>query len=262
MGIAMPYRHAVLSVALRGRIDRMVAAEGTMVRQGDLVFALVDGVQQARTAIAEAAASSTLEIDLAKARWAKAKRDFDRLSRLYGNDSATSKELSDAVADEEISRIEYELAHFDHAQAQIALQREREMLAEFRVHAPFDGYVAQHLKQVGEAVELGEGVVKVAQLDPLEVAVDCPLAAARMLATGGKVRVTPIDPQLQERMGTVRLVNRVADGASQTVKVKIRVDNADGAWPAGLRVKVALPTGDTQDAERHARNATGHSAQK
>lgn len=227
-----------------------------MVRHGDLVFALTDRVQQARTGIAEAAAGSTLEIDLAKARWAKAKRDLDRLNRLYGNDSATSKELSDAVADEEISRIEYELAQFDHAQARIALQREREMLAEFRVYAPFDGYVAQHLKHVGEAVEQGEGVVTIAQLDPLEVAVDCPLATARLLATGGKVRITPVDPQLEERMGTVRLVNRVADGASQTVKVKIEVDNADGAWPAGLKVEVALPTSDAQDAERHARNAT------
>ena len=48
----------------------------------------------------------------------------------------------------------------------------------------------------------------------------------------------------------------VANAASQTVKVKVRVDNADGAWPAGLKVEVALPTGDTHDAERHARHAT------
>lgn len=233
-----PFQTATLASVQPARIARIAVPEGAMVAQGELVVALEEGVQLARTEIAKAASESTLAVDLAQARWTRAKRDLDRLMRLHGEDNASSKELTDALADADITRIEYEMANFNQAQAHRAFERESRLLDEFRLQAPFSGYVSQHLKRAGETVDQLEGIVTLVQLDPLEVQVDCPLALAPMLAVGDRFVVTPADSRWPPRAGCVVLASRVADGGSQTFKVKLNVENADAGWIAGLKVVV------------------------
>ena len=44
-------------------------------------------------------------------------------------------------------------------------------------------------------------------------------------------------------MGEVLLASRIADGASQTFKVKLSVGNADLGWIAGMKVVVEFKDG-------------------
>jgi membrane fusion protein (multidrug efflux system) len=238
VGITAPCRTATLASVQPSRIARIETAEGSFVRRGDPVVQLEEGVQLARTEIAKATAETTLNVEHAKARWMRAQRDLDRLIRLHGSDSASSKELSDATADAEITRIEYELANFNQGQAVRAYEREKEVLKEFRLIAPFDGYVFEHLKHAGETVNELEGIVTLVQLNPLKVSVDCPVALAATVTVGDRFRVAPVDRRLSPRVGTVMLTSRTADGGSQTFKVKLHVDNEDVAWMAGLKVVV------------------------
>jgi membrane fusion protein (multidrug efflux system) len=238
VAITAPYQTATLASVQPARIARVEAPEGASVRQGDLVVQLEEGAQLARTQLAQAAADTTLNVEHAQARWMRAQRDLDRLIRLQGSDSASSKELSDAKSDAEITRIEYELANFNQAQAVRAYQREQELLKEFRLRSPFDGYVSEHFKHAGETVNELEGIVTLVQLHPLKVLADCPIVLAPAVALGDRLRVTPADRRLSSRVGTVAYVSRVADGGSQTFKVKLHVDNADVAWMAGLKVVV------------------------
>lgn len=238
VGITAPYREATLAAVQPGRIAQMSAAEGATVQQGELVFALEDGVQRARAEMAEATAESTLDIELAQARQEQAQRDLNRLLKLHGDDDASSKELNDARSAATIARLEYELAKFAHAQAARAHQRELELLEQYHARAPFAGYVVEHLKHVGEAVEESEGVVTLVQLDPLQVLLDCPLSLAPSIQAGAQVTLRPFDTQWSPRQGTVVLANRVADGASQTFRVKVTVPNEDSGWVSGLKVAV------------------------
>ena len=241
VGITLPYREATLSVVQPGRIEQIAASEGSVVAEGSPVFALKDGVQRARTELARGTSESTLEVELAKAHLERAERDLERLRRLHGNDDASSKELADAHSVARIARLECELARFVHGQAALAYQREKELLDQFHIRAPFHGYVAEHLKHPGEAVEEGEGVIRLVQVDPLQVVTDCPLALAGSVKAGEQVRVRPVEGQWPARWGTVILASRVADGASQTFKVKLTVPNEDAAWMAGLKVLVEFP---------------------
>ena len=241
IGITGPQREATLAAVQPGRIARIAAPEGSVVEEGSLVFALEDGVQQARVEMAKSAAESTLEVELAEAKWERAQRDLDRLVRLHGSESASSKELNDARSDARIARLEHELAKFAHDQAALAFRREREALDQYYARAPFTGYVVEHLKHDGESVEESEGVVRLVQVDPLQVLVDCPLALAPFVRTGERIHVRPFDADCDARWGTVVLASRVADGASQTFKVKLTVPNGDAAWMSGLKVVVEFP---------------------
>jgi RND family efflux transporter MFP subunit len=252
IGITAPARVATLASVLPARISQVLAAEGSMVEAGDVVVALEDDVQRARTEVAKAAAQSTLEIAVARARWEKARRELDRLRRLHGGENASSKELDDALSEAEITRLEYELAGFNQKQAQRACELEQANLEQFSIRAPFRGYVAEHLRHAGETIDQLEGVLTLVQVDPLLVLTDCGLGLAPAVRVGDKVAVRPVDTPQPPRTGTVVLASRVADGASQTFKVKIRVDNADASWMAGLKVAVEFPvqtaTGTTTDA--------------
>lgn len=240
-GITAPIRQATLSAIQPGRLACIVAAEGSTVRAGELVFSLDDGGQEARAQMAEAEAASTLDIELTEARWEQARRDLNRIQRIAeasGQDFATQKELADAQSTERIRGVELRIARFVHGQNQLAARRERRTLEQFHVYAPFDGYIAQYVKEQGETVNENEGVVTLARLDPLMVPLDCPLHLAPRVRVGDRVRVRPTDPRWPERDGAVAFASRIGDGGSQTFRVKVTVDNTDGAWMAGMKVTV------------------------
>lgn len=240
VGMTAPFETATLASVQAARIASIAASEGGIVRRGEIVVQLEEGVQAARTQMAQANAETNLNIDHARARWDHARRDMDRLQKLHGSEFASTKEMSDALAEEQIARVEYDLAHFNQAQAVLAYQREAAMLEEFRLRAPFDAYVVAHLKRPGESVNELEGIITLAQLDPLRVILDCPVEDIATIAEGQRFWVKPADEHLAPRLGTVLLSSRVADGGSQTFRVKLTVENADAAWPAGLKVGVDL----------------------
>ncbi|MDO8630846.1 MAG: hypothetical protein Q7R41_10165 [Phycisphaerales bacterium] len=249
-----PFRVATLASVQSARIAAVRFEEGAYAAEGEVVVALQDGVQRARTELARAAVDTSLPIDLERAKLTRARRDLERLKRLQGDDFASSKELSDALAVAEIAQVEYDLSVFNQEQARRAYEREKETLAEYQIRAPFPAYVSNHLKHAGESVDQLEGIVRLVQLDPLLVSVDCPLTLATSVAIGDRYVVRPVDPQSasltrddatlhrdphwQPRTGTVVFANQVADAASQTFKVKLTVDNADRRWIAGLKVVV------------------------
>ncbi len=242
-GLTMPVREAMLGAARPTLISHIAVEEGDSIEKGQILFVLDDRVQRAQTEKAKTVAESTLAIELAKTKWERARRDWDRLEKLYGGDSASSKELSDALAARDINKIEYDLANFRHTVDSWIYQREQHALAEYLVSAPFSGYVAEVFKEEGEPVEQGEGVVRVAQLDPLVVSFACPLTLATQIHAGNILSVNPVSSGWKTRAGEVVLVNRVADGASQTFNVKLAIPNRDDRWIAGLKVYVDFQQG-------------------
>ncbi len=233
-----PAQSAVLASVQPARIAAIHFEEGQTIKAGDLVVQLEESIQFSRAEFARAAAESDLNIELARTRLQQAQRDLDRLVRLHGSEHSSSKELSDASATAEAARLEYELAVFNQAQAVRAYEREWRLLEEYRIRAPFDGYVTERIKHPGETVDQLEGVLRLAQLDPLLVTVDCPLSLAGRVKAGAEFCVRPENADWPVRIGEVIFASRLADGASQTFRVKLSVDNKDGHWVSGLKVLV------------------------
>ncbi len=238
VGITIPRRVATMGAVQPGRIESVAVSEGQPVPAGDVLFVLDDAVQRVRTHSAEADAQSLLDIELAQARYELAQREYERLTGLETQDYSSPKEVADARTSAEAARLSFEIARFEHEQAVRDYERERLALDRMSVRAPFAGYVSEVLKELGETVDEQEGVLTLVQLDPLIVAVDCPLELAPLVKAGDRVPIRPMDERWPTRTGEVTLANRVADAASQTFKVKLTVDNADGAWMSGLKVVV------------------------
>jgi RND family efflux transporter MFP subunit len=235
VGFVLPAQVSTLACVHQARIARILVKEGDGVEAGALLAQMDDGYQRARTEMARVEAESTLAVELARARWRKAERDWSRLQKLHGSDSASSKELSDAYAETETRRLEYELAHLAQAQAARGFEREKELLAQLQIRAPFRGYVSRIHRQDGETVDIGEPIVTVARLDVLEAVASVPLESLEFLRPGEALRVRPVDGRWSARPGTIRFASRVADAASQTIEVRVSIDNADGGWPAGIK---------------------------
>lgn len=237
VGFTAPARLVTLAAVQPGRLADVAVTEGQQVPAGTLLFRMDDDVQQRRVAVAQAAAASTVESELAQLELREAQRELDRIKTL-GPDSATSKERGDAAARVDQAALLVAQAEFKHSQAQRELAYQQALLDNLHFRAPFDGYVAAVARQAGDTLEEQAAVITLAQLDTLEVEVDCPLHTAVGLAADATVTVRPADGLATARPGRVTFVSRVADPASQTVKLKISVPNPDGAWLAGMRVNV------------------------
>ncbi len=228
-GITAPRRTATVGPVQPGRIAQVAADEGQRVREGELLVRLIDDAQRVRTEIARARAESSLDVEIAKARMEYARHELDDLMHLIGDDFAAPKE---------VRCLEHRIVKFQFEQAKREYEREKALLEQLRIRAPFDGYVTRVLKHRGETVNEREGVITVVQLDPLEVLIDCPLEMAHMVRVGDQVPIRAVDGGWGDRTGKVVFQSRVADAASQTFRVKLRLGNEDAGWISGLKVYV------------------------
>lgn len=237
-GFAAASRKATLSSTVDGRIGEQLCSEGDFVKCDQLLARLDDRVQRARAEVARVAAESKIEVAIASVRAEFAQAEVEHVRQLGRTDLASARELRVAESNAATTALEITQAETQQRESEQNYRLQRMILDEHEMRAPFDGFVSAIAKQVGEVVEAREGVLTLVQLDPLEVALDCPVDAWRDLKVGDKVRVAPDDGLAKPREGVISFVNRVADAASQTFKIKVRVPNPRSDWIAGLRVAV------------------------
>lgn len=240
-GFAAPTRKATLGATLDGRIAELLVDEGDHVRAGQPLLRLDERVQRARTEMARTAAESVVEVALAAIRAEFAQSEVDHVRQLGRTDLASARELRVAESNAATTALEVVQADSQQLESIQNYRLQQLILDEHELRAPFDGFVSAMLKECGEVVEAREGMLTLVQLDPLEVTLDCPIDAWSGVSAGATVRVSPADGSLPPREGVICFANRVADAASQTFKLKVRVPNPNSDWIAGLRVHVDLP---------------------
>jgi RND family efflux transporter MFP subunit len=243
-GITSPKRTATLTLAALqpARIIGLPVTQGQDVIEGEVLVILDDGVQRLRTEIAEAKARSLIDIESTQVRMEQAFADQQRLQLLMEKDSAGNRELLEAQTKAKMARMAHEVAKFEHQQATREYEHQRLILQRMTIRAPFSGYITNVYRESGETVTATEPILRVVQLDMLEVAVDCPLELAQLVVVGKRVVVRPADSQWTPRVGEVIFTNSVADPASQTFKAKVVLDNRNKTWIAGLKVLVDFAT--------------------
>lgn len=176
---------------------------------------------------------------LAQARWTRARQ----LSEL---DSVSEEELETAQAVAMESLHQLAAAEANHAlivagpraeevaQAEAEVEKQRQEVARLEVErerhtlfAPFDGFVAQKLVEVGEWLSVGDPVVELVDLDPIGVVVHVPETIVNQLTLGDEV---PVDfAALQDGggrlVGVIRDIAPSADTQARTFAVRIWVNN-------------------------------------
>jgi membrane fusion protein (multidrug efflux system) len=216
---------AVQSIELRpevgGRLERILAREGTEVRAGTALFKIDDAELRSQVARLEA------ERDLAQQALARTRDLIER----------------NASAQADLEQAE---ASYRSAEAQLQLQQTR--LDRTVVRAPFAGIVGERLVSVGDYVTSADPLTTLQTADPQRASFQVPERFSQELALGQKITFkTASDP---DRVfdGIVDFVDPRVRLPGRTITVKASVSNADRALKPGMFIEARLATEVRADA--------------
>ncbi len=160
-GTVVPRIESTLGFRVAGKITARTVDVGTTVKPGDLIAQLDPAdyrlaVDNARAALASADAD-----------YARAKADHERYLNLRGSAAFMAQTL-----DQRQSLAATTLARVDQAKSQLTSAENNLAYTELRADAP--GIVTAVQAEVGQVMVQGQGVVKVARTDELEILVGVP----------------------------------------------------------------------------------------
>lgn len=196
-----------------GRIHQVHAEEGQAVTAGELLFSLDPALLGA-------------ERDEREAAYQLADRNFRRAQEML------SKKL--------IAQSDYDQAKSNLDVSQAALQSTRVRLSKLQIRAPFAGIMGLREVSVGEYVEAGRRLTRIAQLDPIKLDTLVPERNLPDLREGLPVSAQ-IDALGGERfVGELVAIDPVVDSVSRTVAVRARIPNPQRQLKPGMFARVAI----------------------
>jgi membrane fusion protein (multidrug efflux system) len=204
-GLLVPSEHARLASRAKGVIDS-IRREGEVIKKGDVVMELESEIEALQLR------QQNHILDL---------RTFER----NASDELSSKSV--------ISKTEVEEKRVNHEVAKVQLELAGRLLEMRKVLAPFDGVVAERLRERGEAVDEFTPVIALVNLGRLYLEVFLPAQRIRDLRIGEEVTVTVEDLPGRQFAGRVAEFPPAVNPASGEFKVRVLVDNAGGELVSG-----------------------------
>jgi len=239
-GPTRPQALAALAPQADGIVRRVAVAEGDRVRQGDLLLALEDDLQQARIALAEAAAANEAELRQARVTLAEASAVLERTATAAGRGAAGEWEVRQARARVELARAGVESAEEKRRLEARRLDVERAAAEQQLLRAPFDGIVTRVDVVAGATVSRSDRPVTVADLTVLEAVLFLPASAWPKLRLGSTYTLTLAAPVDRPVAAVLRSVDPVLDAASGRFRAVFTIANPDLALPAGMEAALDL----------------------
>lgn len=212
------------SVTLRpevaGKIETIHFQEGQHVAEGAPLFSLDPALAQAA-------------LNEANANLDNSRRAFERASGLAGRQLIARSDLDTAKA----------TLGVDQARAATA----RTMLDKTVIRAPFAGTVGLRQVSIGDYITVGEPMVDLVKLDPLQVDFRIPEQQLSRVAAGQNVKLEVDAYPGKTFDGTVLAVDPIIDAAGRSALLRARVPNPDGTLRPGLfaRLRIVYGTNPT-----------------
>lgn len=231
--------HMVVDLASRvdGIVETIEVDRGDVVTADQVLVKLDSGVEQAAVASAQVRATASAELKANNVSVEFAQRRRDRLEALF-IDKAVSRDQMDEISTEtDLTKLQLQQAEENRRIAELELRQSLEILKRHTIRSPIDGVVVQRYLSPGESTE-DQPILRVAQVDPLRVEVIVPVAAFGSLEVGQEAIVSPEAPKEGDFPATVTIVDRVADAASGTFRVRLSLPNPDYSVPSGLNCRV------------------------
>ncbi|MGI5869110.1 MAG: efflux RND transporter periplasmic adaptor subunit [Kiritimatiellia bacterium] len=208
--------------------DGTDVVEGTAVKAGAAIARLDDRDYAARVAVAEAglaAATATLE---------DARKEFARTEALLKANTATEQE-----ADRALTVLRRAEAGVGEAEAALALARLN--LEETVLKAPMDARVAKKHLHPGAMLSSASVVYRLVAMDELRIFFDVPTTRFAKLKPGETDVTVVVDAYPEEALHLpVFSVHPAADERTRTVRVELRLPNAEGKYLPGMYVRGEL----------------------
>ena len=218
---------ANLSTSMMGYVTKVNVKVGQKVTAGQLLVSINNADLQAKKAQVDA---SILQ---ANAAFNSAKKDYERFTALFAQQSASQKELDDMTS-------RYEMAK---AGLEGAKQMRNEILAQFsyaNITAPFEGEVTNTYVKEGDMANPGMPLVSIEGAKQLQVSAMVSEGDITAIKNGMSVKVL-IKSSNQELVGKVVEVSGSAKNTGGQYLVKINLINPGTTVLSGMFVNVQFP---------------------
>ncbi len=233
-GYVVAQRKAAISTKAQGRLEWLGVAEGSVVKQGQLLARLERQELTAQLAQAKA------QVGLAQAELDDATREFERSKSLLAKQYISQAAADSAKARFEKARAQQTAASAAQAVAQAAFDQSE-------IRAPFDGVVLTKNANVGDnitpfssAADSKGAVVTIADMSTLEVEADVSESSLGKIRIGQPVEIG-LDALPGERFSgvVVRMVPTI-DRAKATRLVKLKFNQIDARILPDMSAKVSF----------------------
>ena len=210
-GKTAPNRIVQLRGETTGRVIEIAAAEGEIVKQGDLLVTL--DPRDRNVAVLET-----------KAILRQRKIELDAAKKL--NEKGFQAETNVAIAEA------------NYAIAEAALRRAELELDHTRIKAPIDGILDHRDVEIGDLIDIGEAVATIVDVDPFLVTGEVTETEVGRLERGmqGAARLA----NGQTVKGTLRYIGSRADEQTRTFSIELEVPNDRGQLPVGLSAELRI----------------------
>jgi RND family efflux transporter MFP subunit len=229
------------NVDLRSPVEAVIESirvqRGDLVRKGDIIATLESGPERAALDLARSRAEMQGDLKAAEARLDLTRKKLARAEELYKQNFVSVNALDEAEADYRLAVEESRRAQENQKLAELELKRNEQILALRTIRSPFTGVVVDVIQKPGEFAtsNLKDPIVRLAEIDPLNVEVILPVSMYGQVKSGARATVMPAQPVGGRHQA---VVDRVIDAASGTFGVRLELANRNRQIPAGIRCRV------------------------
>jgi len=230
---------AMIATRIMGMITQIDVKIGDRVRKGQVLFTVNSDDLRAKRSQTEAV------INQAEAQLRNTRKDYDRFTALYKQQSATAKELENV-------QLQFEAAK---ANLEAAIQMRNEVDASMgyaRVRAPFDGIITAKNAEAGSIANPGIPVLTLENAAGFRVAANVPETEVSNIRVGDSVSVllNSINRSFPGVIGEINPSSRF-NGGQYAIRINIPHNQYGGLY-AGLyaRVSVVSKTGTSPESRK------------
>lgn len=234
--ITKPSGDVTLSFVRPGRVAKVLVKEGDTVQAGQLLVQQDDEVERVQLRQLKALAENKTRVKAAEETLKQKQVDNDKLQHLAEQGAVTKWDAEHARLDAVLADLSLKLALFENQQNELRAEEMDAQIRRMSLSSPIGGKVEQVFMEEGESANALQEVVRVVKIDPLRIDVPAPRPQATRLKLG---EAAAVDFGDRTATGKITHIAAVADAASETLTVRVEVQNPDGR-PAGERVKVSL----------------------
>lgn len=210
--IIEPHRIVNISSPVEGILKQVTVERGDVVKARQTVAKLDSRVEWAA-------------VNLAHERAKFNQRKVERNKKLYAKQLISLNEKDELETESFLSKLE--------------LKQAQAILSQRVITSSISGVVVERFLNQGEYVGTNsDPIVKIAQLNPLNIEVILPIENLGVIKKGMTAKVLPQLPVGGDFEAKVVIVDKVVDAASATIGIRLEMLNPTNQLPAGLKCRV------------------------
>ena len=224
---------------VEGLIEKVAAERGEAVKKGQVLVVLESGPERAALAVARQRAEASGAVKSAEAKFDLALRKEKRAEDLARQNFVSTNAVEEARTERSLAESELKVARENQKMAELEMGRASEVLGMRTLRSPVNGVIVDRYLKAGEFANANvkDPILKVAEIDPLNVEVILPASLYGQVQRGDRAEVSPETPK-QKFTARVAVVDRVINAASGTFGVRLELPNEKQIVPAGAKCRL------------------------